>query len=135
MRLVVPTILLIGTSILAGCASDQPKPRIAQEKTYQDASHTLHFAGKYYVHKQEVILTVNGDPVMRGHFPPFTPTLNMSTKYQGLALSTHCYFGSVLGDEGGAVGLVAGLIQSAKSKSSDVCQVAINGQAAEKLYF
>jgi len=135
MRILVSALVLTTTAILAGCASTPDKPRLAQEKTFENGGHPLHFAGKYFVDKKEVILSVNGDPVLRGHFPPFTPTLNMKVKYNGMNVSSHCYFGSVLSDQGGAVGLVAGLIQSAKSKSDDECDIAINGKAAEKLYF
>ena len=125
--------IISGGLLLAGCASTPPK--VAQEKTYVIDGQELVFGGKYDVEKNLLELTVNGDPVMRGSFPPFTPKQNLNAKYKGLQVSGDCYFGSVLAGEGGVFGKVAGAIQSAKSKSADRCAIFVNGQSVESLYF
>ncbi|MEJ2394045.1 MAG: hypothetical protein P8045_03120 [Candidatus Thiodiazotropha sp.] len=133
MRNPVFLSLLSGGLLLVGCASTPPK--IAQEKTYVAEGVTLVFGGKYDVEHNQLELTVNGDPIMRGSFPPYTPKQNLNAKYQGLRVSGDCYFGSVLSSEGGVFGKVAGAIQSAKSKSADKCDMFVNGKSVESLYF
>lgn len=124
------TFVLVST--LMGCAT---APRTAQEKTVEVDGKVLKFAGSYLEDNNKLILTVNGDPIMQGQFPPYTPTQNFSSTYQGLALRSHCYFGSVLGDQGGAFGVVAGIIQSTKNSSADKCELFVNDKLVDQLYF
>jgi len=133
MRISLFLLFSISGLLLAGCMSNPPKQ--AQEKTYEAEGVTLVFGGKYDVDHNQLELTVNGDPVMRGSFPPYTPTQNLNANYKGLHLSSSCYFGSVLGDKGGVFGRVAGAIQSAKAKSADKCEIFIDGQSVDNLYF
>lgn len=133
MRTSILFSLLLSGLLLAGCSSTPPK--VAQEKTYVAEGVTLVFGGKYDVEHNLLELTVNGDPLMRGSFPPFTPKQNLNAKYQGLQVSGDCYFGSVLAGESGLLGKVAGAIQSAKSKSGDKCEMFVNGRSVENLYF
>jgi hypothetical protein len=119
--------------LLGGCSSTPPK--IAQEKTYVADGVTLVFGGKYDVENNQLELTVNGDPVMRGSFPPYTPKQKLNAKYQGLHVSGNCYFGSVLSSKGGLFGKVAGVIQSSNAKSGDKCDMSVNGEPAESLFF
>ena len=72
---------------------------------------------------------------MKGSFPPYTPTQNLKSKYRDLKIEGKCYFGSVLGDQGGAFGVIAGIIQSSKSSSGDKCQMFVNNKPMENLYF
>ncbi len=120
------------TIVLAGCAS---APRTAQEKTVEVDGKVLTFNGSYNEDRGELTLIVNGEPLMKGRFPPYTPTQNFNANYQDLALRSHCYFGSVLGEQGGAFGVVAGIIQSAKSSSADKCELYVNEKLVEHLYF
>ena len=126
------SIVTVGL-LLVGCATTPPK--VAQEKTYQTEDMTLVFGGKYDVEHNMLELTINGDPVMRGSFPPFTPKQNLNAKYKGLQVSGDCYFGSILSNEGGVFGKVAGAIQAAKAKSADRCNIFVNGHSVESLYF
>lgn len=133
MRISFLLSISLGGLLLAGCGGNPPK--VAQEKTYVAEGVTMVFGGKYDVDHNQLELTINGDPVMRGSFPPFTPTQNLNTNFQGLQVSGDCYFGSVLSSEGGVLGKVAGAIQSAKAKSADKCDIFVNGQSVESLYF
>ncbi len=126
------SILFTGL-LLVGCGGNPPK--LAQEKTYVAEGVTLVFGGKYDVDHNQLELTINGDPVMRGSFPPYTPKQNLNANYKGLRVSGDCYFGSVLSSQGGVLGKVAGAIQSAKAKSADRCEMFVNGQSVESLYF
>jgi len=124
--------MAIVTSILVGCAS---APRTAQEKSVEVDGTTLKFNGSYNADNSELTLTVNNDPIMKGKFPPYTPTQNFTANYQGFTLRSHCYFGSVLGEQGGVFGAVAGVIQSANSSSADKCELFVNEKHVDDLYF
>ena len=133
MRFTFLLSLSLGGLLLAGCGSNPPK--VAQEKTYVADGVTMVLGGKYDIDHNQLELTINGDPVMRGSFPPYTPTQNLNAVYKGLRVSGDCYFGSVLSGEGGVFGKVAGAIQSVKAKSADQCNIFVNGQSVESLYF
>ncbi|WP_341501614.1 hypothetical protein [Gallaecimonas sp. GXIMD4217] len=121
-------------ALMGGCAST-PKPVVAQEKTVEISGKSLTFGGRYFKKENQLELTVNGDPVMKGRFPPYTPTQNLKADYDGLAIAGNCYFGSVLGSKGGKFGVIANIIQSAKSSSGDKCEILVDGKAVENLYF
>jgi hypothetical protein len=118
--------------LLSACATP---PKTAANKTYQVDTLKLVFGGTFSPDANELIITVNDDPLMKGRFAPYTPTQNLNGKYKNLEISAHCYFGSVLGSKGGKFGLIAGLIQSANSNSADKCELSVNDKAAETLYF
>jgi hypothetical protein len=119
-------------AMLAGCAAPM---KVAQKKTVEVQGRKLEFGGEYAPGARELKLTVNGDPVLAGQFPPYTPTLNLNGKYQGVDLAAECYFGSVLSSKGGVVGIVAGAVQAAKGKSADKCDMQAGGKVVETLYF
>jgi len=126
-------LLALMCSLFAACATNSL--RIAQEKTVNVNGKVLKFAGNYDDKKRYLTLTINGDPVMQGKFPPFTPTQNFNAKYNEVALSSHCYFGSVLSSKGGAFGAIAGAVQAAKSSSGDKCEILVNDKLQDTLYF
>ncbi|TMO84707.1 hypothetical protein [Pseudoalteromonas spongiae] len=133
LRTLTLSIVALSSLTLAGCGSTPPIQ--AQEKTIAYQGKTYVFGGQYDTKRNEVQLTVNGDPVMKGRFPPYTPTLNLNTSYQEVNVSSYCYFSSVLNEKGGVFGAVAGAIQSSNSKSGDKCDVKIAGETVESLYF
>lgn len=120
---------------LTACGINPPKPNVAQAKTVEVDGKTITLGGEYWVKKNQLILFVNDEPLMRGKFPPYTPTLNLNATYEGVQLNSHCYFGSVLQSEGGIVGVVSGAIQGAKGKSGDKCDLKVGPEATETLYF
>ncbi len=133
MKLQLVFSAVLATVLLAGCAAKPPK--MAQNKTVEIAGKNYVLGGSYNERKNELALFINGDPVMKGSFPPFTPTLNLNAKYSNINVKTHCYFGSVLGKQGGAVGIIAGAIQSSKSKAGDKCDITLDDNVTESLYF
>jgi hypothetical protein len=122
----------LAVTLLAGCAAP---PKVAQKKTVDVAGQKLEFGGTYDQRRNALSLSVNGDPVMNGSFPPFTPTLGMNAQYKGLPVRAECYFGSVLGSKGGVFGIVAGAVQSANERAGDKCDMQVNGKTVESLYF
>jgi hypothetical protein len=116
---------------LAGCAS----MKTAQPKSVTVSGQKLDFGGTYDPRAKDLTITINNDPVLRGKFPPFTPTQKLNGKYKDLDVFADCYFGSVLGDSGGVAGIVAGAIQGAKGKAADKCEMSINGKVVESLFF
>ncbi|MDQ6627298.1 MAG: hypothetical protein M3Z29_02445 [Pseudomonadota bacterium] len=124
-------LLALFAAVLVGCAS----PKIAQRKSVEVAGQKIEFGGIFEPRGNNLSLSVNGDPIMNGSFPPYTPTLNMKAQYRGLAISAECYFGSALGGKRGVIGIVAGAVQSAHEKAGDKCDMQVNGQVVEALYF
>lgn len=116
-------------AVVMGCASI----RVAQNKTVESEGQKFELGGTYEP-KGDLTLTIDGDPVMRGRFPPYTPTLRLNGKYKNQAVSASCYFGTILGSRGGVGGIVAGSIQGAKGKSGDKCDITV-GSATESLFF
>jgi hypothetical protein len=126
--------LLLGccvvTGLLIGCAS----VRVAQTKVVEVEGQRFDLSGTYDPNSYGLTLTINGEPVLRGTFPPYVPFLLMSGKYQGQAITASCYFGTILSSKGGATGAIAGSIQGAIGKSGDQCDITV-GRAQESLYF
>ncbi len=125
-------LFTVAAVLLAGCASS---PKIAQKKTVEIGGQKLEFGGVYKPGDKYLSLSINGDPMMNGSFPPFTPTLNINAQYRGMTVRAECYFGSVLGGMGGVRGIVAGAVQSGLAKASDKCEMQVDGKAVESLYF
>lgn len=130
MRISSASLGLVLFAVLVGCASI----RVAQNKTVESDGQKFELGGTYDPKGNDLTLTINGDPVMRGSFPPYTPTLRLNSKYKNQAVSASCYFGTVLGSKGGITGIVAGSIQGAKGKSGDKCDITV-GTASEALFF
>ncbi|WP_198674700.1 hypothetical protein [Rhodoferax ferrireducens] len=125
-------LCVLAPSLLAACSSP---PRVAQKKQVEVAGHKLEFGGEYVPKQTTLTLSVNGDPVLSGRFPPYTPTLNLRSEYQGMEVSADCYFGSVLGGKRGVLGIVAGAVQVGNGRSGDKCNVLVGGKVVEALYF
>lgn len=119
-------------ALVSGCAS---APRVALNKTVTVSGKKLDFGGSYESRAKELTLTVNGDPIMRGTFPPFTTNLHLNGKYQNLDIKASCSFGTVLSSMGGLTGTIAGAVQAGIGKGGDKCDLAVNGKPAETLYF
>jgi hypothetical protein len=124
--------ILIGAIGVAGCSTP---PKIAQNKSVQAEGQKLDFGGKFDVKPPDLTITVNGDPVLTGRFPPFTPTQNLTGEYKGLKIGASCYFASVLSSKGGLVGIIGGAVQSGQGKTGDKCDMTVNGKPTESLYF
>jgi len=123
-------VLAMAVLALAGCSS----LRVAQNKTVESEGEKFELGGTYNPKGNELTLTVNGDPIIRGSFPPYTPALRLNSKYKNQAVSASCYFGTVLSSKRGVTGIVAGSIQGAKGVSGDKCDITV-GSASEALFF
>jgi hypothetical protein len=119
-------------ALISGCAT---QPRVAQNKAVDVGGKKLDFGGSYAPDAKELTLTVNGDPIMRGRFPPYTTNLHLNGKYQSLDINASCSFGSVLSSMGGLTGKIAGAVQAGIGKGGDKCDLAVNGKPAETLFF
>ncbi len=108
---------------------------MAQNKTVVVNDQTFVLGGSYDKANNKRLLTANGDPIMQGRFPPMTPTQNLNVNFKDIKFKVDCYFGSVLGDQGGSFGIVASIVQSAKSSTADKCDIFIDGTKQETLYF
>ena len=133
MRTLSPLLVVIAV-VVVGCAS----VRVAQNKSVDSEGQRFDLGGSFDPKGNDLTLTVNGDPVMRGRFPPYTPTLKLSATYKNQPVTADCYFGTILGSGRGGLGnigaVVAGSVQGAKGKSGDKCDVSV-GKLSEALFF
>lgn len=123
--------LLVIFGVITACASGT---RVAQMKTVEANGQKFELGGTYTPPANELILTINGDPVMRGSFPPYTPTLRLNATYKNQPVTASCYFGTILGGGFGKRGIIAGAVQGGLGKSGDKCDVTVGG-ATEALFF
>ena len=128
-----PLLILLAAVALVGCAS----VRVAQNKTVESEGQKFDLGGTFDPKGNDLTLTVNGDPIMRGKFPPYTPTLRLNATYKNQPVTASCYFGTILGSGRGGIGtigaVVAGSVQGAKGKSGDKCDVTV-GSASDALF-
>lgn len=126
-------IALLASALVTACASTPPQ--IANKKTLNVSGQDLVFGGIFYPDKNQLSITINDDSIMKGSFPPFTPTRNFQAKYKNHAISAHCYFGSVLSSNKGVFGIVAEAVQSQKGASADKCEISVDSKPVDTLYF
>jgi hypothetical protein len=131
-KIVLGMACVSALALISGCATP---PRVAQNKAVDVSGKKLDFGGSYAPDAKELTLTVNGDPIMRGRFPPYTTNLHLNGKYQDLDINASCSFGSVLSSMGGLTGKIAGAVQAGIGKGGDKCDLAVNGKPAETLFF
>jgi hypothetical protein len=130
----VAVTLLVGSMMIGACVKEDVI-KTAQEKKLIVEGQTLILGGTYNETQRELALTVNGDPIMKGVYRNYNPTQKLNADYKGLKISSFCYFGSVLGKQRGLFGAIARGVQSSKEKTGDECEISINGEPIEKLYF
>ncbi|MBB1362388.1 MULTISPECIES: hypothetical protein [unclassified Shewanella] len=133
MRKISLLLTITAGVLLTACAAKPPI--VAQNKTVVVNDQTFVLGGSYDKANNKLLLTANGDPIMQGRFPPMTPTQNLNANFKDMKFKGDCYFGSVLGDQGGSFGIVASIVQSAKSSTADKCDIFIDGTKQETLYF
>lgn len=135
MNSTAKSAMLVISSMLLFTACATPPPKVALKKNYEVQGQKLEFGGTYQPKANELIITVNGDPILKGSFPPFTPTTKLNGKYKNFQITGECYFGSVLASKGGLVGVIAGAVQSGHSKTADKCDMFVNSKPADTLFF
>lgn len=127
----VSTFLVLGFSILfTGCASLVT----AQPKQYSpggEAAQPWLIGGTFDPQGRTVTITINGDNVMVGRFPPYTPRLSLPGQYEGHRLTADCEF---------TVGIVKhriaeAVIQKVRNKSGNTCEILVDAKPATTLYF
>lgn len=116
---------------LGGCASTQ----VAQPKAATVAGKKFDLGGGYETRPRQLTLTINGEPIMKGAFGMYTPSLSLNARYQEIPWTAECYFGSILSGKGGIGGYVASVVQGAPGRSGDTCQIKASGELVETLYF
>ena len=121
-------VLMFG---LIACAS---KNRVAQVKTIEAGGQKFDLGGTYNPTANELVLTINGDPVMRGSFPPYTPTLRLNATYKNQTFAASCYFGTILSGASGKRGIIASTVQGGLGKGGDKCDITAD-KATEALFF
>lgn len=127
------TIRMLGIFIFcSGCSVSSLVT--APSKTYQPADAAKQpwtIGGTFDQRKDLLTVTINGDNVMIGRFPPYTPRLNLSGLYQGHHLNADCEF---------TVGIIRNRIaetvfQTVRNKSGNTCEILVDAKPATTLYF
>jgi hypothetical protein len=134
----VTCALAIGT--LAGCAAKKDTRVFAQDKEYVPPSSTAPWTigGVFDKEDYSVAISFNGESVLRGRFPPYTPRLTAEGKYNDRAVATLCKFSSgIIASKGGGwqERLAEGIVSKATKAGGNTCEVTVDGQAAATLYF
>jgi hypothetical protein len=130
-------LLACTVALLTGCAEKNTKV-IAQDKEYvpPTASTPWKIGGVFDEEQYTVVISFNGENVLRGRFPPHTPRLTAEGKYQDKAIGTVCMFSSgVIGKSGWQVQLAEAIVSKATKNGSNSCEVTVEGQPAATLYF
>lgn len=123
--------------LATGCAEKNTKV-FAQDKEYvpPTASTPWKIGGVYDEKDYTVVISFNGENVLRGRFPPHTPRLTAEGKYQEKAVATVCMFSTgVIGKSGWQVQLAEAIVSKATKTGGNSCEVTVDGQAAATLYF
>ncbi len=94
------------------------------------------FAGTFEPRPQDLVLTINGDPVLKGTFPPYTPTITLEANYRGSPVRAECYFATNVSSRVGFVGrIIATNVQGAQGKAGDECKLFVDAAQVTTLYF
>ncbi|MCU7923887.1 MAG: hypothetical protein KZQ88_14460 [Candidatus Thiodiazotropha sp. (ex Dulcina madagascariensis)] len=126
--------VLAGSILIAACIKEDVV-KTAQEKKLVVAGQPLKFGGSYNVTRHSLEMTINGDPVIKEKFSDLNPAQNLNADYEGLRITSKCYFSSVLSKKGGFLEVASRKVQSEKGRTGDECTILIDGKMAEKLYF
>ena len=139
MKAITVMACAMALGALAGCAGKKDTRVFAQDKEYvPPASATPWKIGGVYDKKdQSIAISVNGESVLRGRFPPYTPRLTAAGKYNDLPVATLCKFSQGIIDGGGGwqERLAEGIVSKATKAGGNTCDVTADGQAAATLYF
>ncbi|MBA2412604.1 MAG: hypothetical protein H0V63_07225 [Burkholderiaceae bacterium] len=127
-------ILLISLVVVAGLIGCASRMKVAQVKTIEAGGQKFDLGGTYDPAANELVLTINGDPVMRGNFPPYTPTIRLNATYKNQTFSASCYFGTILSGGSGKRGIIASAVQGGLGKGGDKCDITAD-KATEALFF
>ncbi len=129
----------LALAALAGCAGKKDTRVFAQDKEYVPPSSTAPWkiGGVFDTKDQSIAISVNGESVLRGRFPPYTPRWSAEGKYDDRPVATLCKFSSGIIDKGGGwqERMVEGIVSKATKAGGNACEVTVDGQAAATLYF
>ena len=124
---------------LSGCARKDTRV-IAQDKEYVPpaAESPWRIGGVFDKSELTVVISVNGENVLRGRFPPYTPRLTAQGRYDDKPVATLCKFSSdvIAGKRSGwQERLAETIVSKTTSTGGNTCDVTVDGQAAATLYF
>lgn len=106
----------------------------APSKQYQPVGETAQpwtIGGIYHQREQRVTVTINGDNVLSGRFPPYTPKLSLPGQYQGHRVLADCEFtNDIIGNR-----IAESIFQRVRNKSGNTCVVMVDGRQATTLHF
>lgn len=127
----ITAFVMIGLAVaLGGCASLVTAPPKQYAPEGANAKPWL-IGGTFDPRRHTLTITVNGDNVMSGRFPPYTPRLSLPGLYEGHRLAADCEF---------TVGILKHRIaetvfQKVRGKSGNSCAILVDAKPAATLYF
>lgn len=130
---------MVACVAMSGCAPKNTKV-VAQDKEYVPPATTSPWkiGGVFDKADNSIAISVNGESVLRGRFPPYTPRLTAEGKYNNLAVATLCKFSTdIIARSGGGwqERIAEGIVSKATKAGGNTCDVTVDGQAAATLYF
>ena len=122
--------VLVSLAALNGCASVITAPP-KQFTPPGDGKKPWTIGGTYDRHRDLVTISVNGDNVLSGRFPPYTPRLNLPGTYEGHRLHAECEFTRGIIKHR----IAEAVYQNVRRNSGNSCQVLVDAKPAATLYF
>lgn len=134
--------IIVAVLAIAGASACSPKNTkvFAQEKEYVPPAATAPWkiAGVFDQEEFTVVISVNGENVIRGRFPPYTPKLTAEGSYEGKMVNTVCMFSTDViarRKSGWQVQLAEAIVSKATKTGGNTCEVKVDDQPAATLYF
>ncbi|MGH8177229.1 MAG: hypothetical protein ACREV5_13295 [Steroidobacter sp.] len=131
------TIVIVAILTASACSSKNTRV-FASEKEYVPPTATTPWkiGGVFDEEEYTVIISVNGENVLRGRFPPHTPRLTVEGKYDGKTLAAVCMFSSgIIGKSGWQAQLAEAIVSKATKTAGNTCEVKVGEQLAATLFF
>lgn len=128
------------TSVIAvsGCARNTQV--VAPEKEYvpTESATPWRIGGVFDKKDTSVVISINGENVIRGKFPPMTPRLTADGKYNNKSVRATCAFSSdVIARKNASLGfqIAEAVVSKATKTGGNTCDIAIGGHPATTLHF
>lgn len=131
--------LAAAVTAMSGCASRDTRV-FAQEKEYLPAAsaQSWKIGGVFDRKEHTIVISFNGENVLRGRFPPYTPRLSAQARYNDMAVATLCKFSSdIIASKGAGwqERLAEAIVAKGMSTGGNSCDVTVDGKPAATLYF
>lgn len=123
--------LCAASSLSVGCVKSSIVKANDHEFTPPGAAKAWVIGGEFDKKEKTVVVQINGDPVLKGRFPPQVPKLTMADMYQKHHVVADCEFTTdIIANR-----IASAIVQGVRQSGGNRCHVKVSGQEATTLYF